>query len=929
LGSYWKGRKPLVLVTACILGSLLPATGDDERDLEILELLLGVADEQTEDRMKGPLSAHDILRFGTHDQIEGLLEDVSIDGISTTRVRETSRSARRRLMADVLAQVPYDTRISYLRRPEDVARTGLTEKQLGRINAHLGTSAASLGEVVEQLGIMRFGHRARVADVFCGGGSVPFAAARLGCNSYGSDLNPIAALLTWASVHIIGAGEREHTDLINLQEIAVANVDAAVTALGIEHDEHGNRAKTYLYCLEARCPRTGWMIPLATTWVVSGKRNVIARLRPDSLNKRFDIDIVTGASSDEVREAMVGTVQGRDAVYAVDGVAYRTPIAALREGNGDGLRLWDKSDFKPRPADVFQERLYCIHWMTKDSLTRSRQVTFFATPTTADMERERAVEKIVADRLVEWQAQGLVPDMQISPGDNTSQPIRERGWTFWHHLFSPRHLLLLSLLRKEVQRDPRLAISFCNTLDFASKLTIWVNSGRDSGGSEFTVHVFTNQALNTLSNYGQGALGRLADAFIKTTKTLRLTGDVTLGIHDARKLEHDADIFVTDPPYADAVNYHEITEFFIAWLRKAPPEPLGQWIWDSRRALAIQGQGEDFRKAMTDTYRVAAEHMPDNGLQIVMFTHQNASVWGDMAQIFWGSGLQVVAAWYIATETTSEMKKGGYVQGTVILVLRKRQRDEGGYKDEIVQEVKVEVASQIETMTGLNQKLRGHGRAENVFEDADLQMAGYAAALRVLTRYTKIDGVDMTKEALRASRTELNMVRDIIDFAAQVANEHMVPEGMPATVWSTLVPSERFYYKMLDIEATGARKLDNYQNFAKAFRVSGYTSLMASLEPNKASLKTAAQFKRALFDETEFALSPTRALLFAIFEIEQEVDGAEVLSHLRDLASGYFGLRDRLIALADYVAHRRSGSNEEESRAARILHDLLRNERLG
>ena len=37
-----------------------------------------------------------------------------------------------------------------------------------------------------------------------------------------------------------------------------------------------------------------------------------------------------------------------------------------------------------------------------------------------------------------------------------------------------------------------------------------------------------------------------------------------------------ASLYVTDPPYADAVNYHEITEFFIAWLRKNPPPPFDQ-----------------------------------------------------------------------------------------------------------------------------------------------------------------------------------------------------------------------------------------------------------------------------------------------------------------------------------------------------------------
>ena len=44
-----------------------------------------------------------------------------------------------------------------------------------------------------------------------------------------------------------------------------------------------------------------------------------------------------------------------------------------------------------------------------------------------------------------------------------------------------------------------------------------------------------------------------------------------------------------------------------------------------------------------------------------------------------------------------------------------------------MQEVRAEVARQIETMTGLNQSAKGAGRSENLFEDQDLQMAGYAA----------------------------------------------------------------------------------------------------------------------------------------------------------------------------------------------------------
>src|SRR5271155_4308080 len=45
LGSYWKGRKPLILVKACVLGALLPAPDDAERDLAVFEKLMAIGDE--------------------------------------------------------------------------------------------------------------------------------------------------------------------------------------------------------------------------------------------------------------------------------------------------------------------------------------------------------------------------------------------------------------------------------------------------------------------------------------------------------------------------------------------------------------------------------------------------------------------------------------------------------------------------------------------------------------------------------------------------------------------------------------------------------------------------------------------------------------------------------------------------------------------
>jgi putative DNA methylase len=321
--------------------------------------------------------------------------------------------------------------------------------------------------------------------------------------------------------------------------------------------------------------------------------------------------------------------------------------------------------------------------------------------------------------------------------------------------------------------------------------------------------------------------------------------------------------------------------------------------------------------------------MPDNGLQIVMFTHQDAEVWSDMASIMWGAGLQVTAAWYIATETTSELKKGGYVQGTVLLVARKRLQDTSAYRDELVEEVRQEVAHQIETMVGLNQSTQGKGRTENLFEDADLQMAGYAAALRVLTGYRRIDGQDMVAAALRPRpKGERDIVREIIDYAVQVANEHLVPEGIAQGVWEGCCGAERFYLKMMELEAVGLKKLDNYQNFAKAFRVGDYGELMASQQPNNARLKNALDFKKSSF-EGEFGRSALRAVLFALYELQKEADSDEVMEHLRSLVPNYHMRRDDLVAFCQYIARKREHRYPEESSAAGILLALIRNERLG
>jgi adenine-specific DNA methylase len=152
-------------------------------------------------------------------------------------------------------------------------------------------------------------------------------------------------------------------------------------------------------------------------------------------------------------------------------------------------------------------------------------------------------------------------------------------------------------------------------------------------------------------------LRKFYEALDYKNRILFLNGKALITSEDARHVGTLCDVWLTDPPYADAINYHELSEFFLAWYEKHLQRLFPDWYTDSKRALANTGSDESFRKSMVDCYRNLVAHMPDNGCQIVMFTHQNASVWAGLALILWAAGLRVIAAWTIATETAQLSKR--------------------------------------------------------------------------------------------------------------------------------------------------------------------------------------------------------------------------------------------------------------------------------
>jgi putative DNA methylase len=192
----------------------------------------------------------------------------------------------------------------------------------------------------------------------------------------------------------------------------------------------------------------------------------------------------------------------------------------------------------------------------------------------------------------------------------------------------------------------------------------------------------------------------------------------------------------------------------------------------------------------------------------------------------------------------------------------------------------------------------------------------------------------MTAEAIRPRvRGETTFVDGLIAFAVGTANQCLVPQGLPKAHWDKLSGAERFYLKMLDLEARGTKTLDNYQNFAKAFKVRDFRALMGDQRANHARLKTAVEFGRSeMSDGSELNQSVLRAILYAMMELAKNIDGNEVLAHLTLNIPNYYGdmtQRELAVELADYLARRLDGLRPEEASAARVLRELVKNQRLG
>ena len=431
--------------------------------------------------------------------------------------------------------------------------------------------------------------------------------------------------------------------------------------------------------------------------------------------------------------------------------------------------------------------------------------------------------------------------------------------------------------------------------------------------------MFLQKGYAMLYNYATRSFWSLSSKLAPEYPAKDMIFNKWLALGDARNVNHECHIWITDPPYADAVNYEELSEVFLSWYAPHLRACFPEWYADSMRERAVKGGNHLFRIAMSECYRNLADHMPNEGMQVLMFTHKSTDVWEDLALIMWAAGLQVKQVWSIATETQAGIKDGNYVQATYNMVLRKRTGEKVGFVDFITPAVNRRVQ---EAITHMRESQIETGLARCGYTDTDYLLAAQAAAAEVVTGFASIEGVDLEAE-LRTPNKERgrSALRSLMENAKRTATDFLVPPAMDRAIgragggdayqfWRQFAPEEKFLLKGLEGEAQGVYKLGAFLDLGHAYGLTDYESLLGPTRANDTRTALPDELARpdALrFDEVPASArglwrhSPTRHIYHALKLLQGGADVERALKHLAD-STDFWNLRaTRLAAILGYL----------------------------
>ena len=607
-----------------------------------------------------------------------------------------------------------------------------------------------------------------VVDPFAGGGSIPLEALRLGCDTFASDLNPVACLILKVMLEDIprhGPGLADELRKAGAEIKAQAERELADL---YPKDPDGSTPIAYLWARTVRCesPNCGVEIPLMRSMWLCKKPKRKWALRPnvvrdDGVPPRVEFGIFDPKADREVAD---GTVTRARATC----LCCRTVLppervrAQLTAQIGGADTVFD--DVGNRTGGATMTAVV--------TLKEGQRGRHYRLPTDADYAAVRLAQERVENILDEWAAEGRqglcpVPDEPTPAGGGSGAgrafSVQRYGMLQWGDLYTARQKAALLQLVKGTQavsnEQIRALIAFgvSKQSDFNSSLSRWANH------MEKSVATFGRQALPILWDWGEVvpsahasggfdvALEWIANAARTVASMSDKAGQAQLVDATNHALpDQSAGVWFTDPPYYDAVPYADLSDFFLVWLKRAlPATNLMRDPFDSNNPLspktreAVQDETklrdgkpknrQWFEVTMGKAFAEGRRILNEDGVGAVVFAHKTTEGWEALLSAMVIGGWTITGSWPIATEKPDRMRAmdSAALATSIHLICRPRPEDApiGEWAD-VLRELPDRVGDWM-------QRLEGEG-----VRGADLVFACIGPALEIYSRYRRVETPD-------------------------------------------------------------------------------------------------------------------------------------------------------------------------------------------
>lgn len=635
-----------------------------------------------------------------------------------------------------------------------------------------------------------------VLDPFCGGGSIPLEAQRLGLEAHASDLNPVAVLITKALIEIppkfanrppVNPESRKKLThgmkwkgaqglAEDIRYYGKWMRDEAEKRIGHLYPKvklEGGREATVVAWLWARtvtCPNPacGTEMPLVKAFGISTKKGKEFSIEPHVQRKLISFEVISGPPRSKVPKTGRGAKFNCLACKATtderyikaEGAAGRMGTAMLAVvAEGDRARLYTAADEEQLKAarsavapDTLHEHLATDPrniWCTNYGLTEFRDLF---TP------RQLISLTTFSDLVGEAHKKVLV-DATAAPSND------DRG-------------LADDLTGAMAYSDAvatYLAFALDKMADRGSTICTWFTE-RDS-----TRNTFARQAIPMTWDFAElnpllGGTGSFEGAVDWTTESLDgvpATEPAFVEQRDASSVEGSRFLISSDPPYYDNIGYADLSDFFYVWLRRSLRDvyprlfstllvPKTQELIASpyRHEGSKEQAKEFFENGLGNVFRRLRE-MQDSRFPLTIYyafrqsEDEDEAVastgWETILEAVLGADLSVEGTWPVRSELSNRMIGSGTnaLASSIVLVCRGRAASASiATRRQFIAALKAELPIALKKLQ--------HSSIAAV----DLAQAAIGPGMGVFSRYAKVIEADGAPMRVRSALQLINQALD-------------------------------------------------------------------------------------------------------------------------------------------------------------------------